>query len=149
MVTESVLKKSFVVLLALLITACGSPSSPRKLDLHIEITRPKVLRCGEVSVDNVCLNDVAHIVATSAKVLVMYRYSEFTHEEKVLLTCPSADARCQYLFGAIFVRYELSQHGRVRVFAVGEDLVPEDDYSELIPLHHNGKYKLITLDVRL
>ncbi len=143
------LKKSFIVLLAWLITACGSPSPPKKLDLNIEITRPRVLRCGEVSVDNVCFNDVAHIVATSAKVLVMYRYSEFTHEEEVLLTCPGADSRCQYLFGSVFVRYELNQPGRVRVFALGEELVPGDGSSELVPLHHNGKYKLITLDVRL
>lgn len=149
MTDRLIFKKWFVVLLALLITACGGSSPPKKLDLHIEIIRPKVLRCGKASVDNVCLNDVAHIVATSAKVLVMYRYREFTHEEEVLLTCPSADPRCQYLFGGFFVRYELNQPGRVRVFALGEELVPGDDNSELVPLHHNGKYKLITLDVRL
>lgn len=149
MSVQIVFKKILIMMFVLLVVACSDSSPPSKLDLHIEITRPKVLRCGKVSVDNVCLNDVAHIVATSAKVLVMYRYREFTHEEEVLLTCPSADPRCQYLFGGFFVRYELSQPGRVRVFALGEELVPGDDNSELVPLHHNGKYKLITLDVRL
>lgn len=119
------------------------------LDLHIEIIRPRVMRCGTPSVDNVCNGDIAIIFAPAAKSLAIYRYSDITRTEEVVLSCTSLDSNCARLFGGLLVQYQFNQGGRVRVFALSGELTAEDRRnSEPVPLHHRGGYKFMALLVR-
>ena len=136
-----------LMLFGLFFLACNKPS-PSVLDLNIEIVRPRALRCGtEVNTRNVCIADIAYVFATSAKMLVMYRYDELNQKEETLLVCPSSDSRCLPFLGGFIVRFQFMGYGRTWIVAT--TLKVELDSPDLFCLDRNGQCKRVEFYVRL
>lgn len=84
-----------------LLTITGSLMSRPAGPMAITVERPRALRCGTPSVDNVCVGDLVIVQAPRARAIAIYRTDIARGRNRLELACPG-DPRCSGVRAAVY-----------------------------------------------